>query len=320
MFAEEAANGLGTASLQEGSLRLSSSPHIHSGETIERIMYSVLLALVPAGAASVIFFGSSALKLIAVCAVFAVATEAVWQLARGKRLMISDGSALITGVLLAYNLPPGLPVWMAALGSIVAISIGKQVFGGLGTNVFNPALIGRAFLIAAFPVHMTTWLAPFDGQTTATPLAEAGTGVVSYWDLFIGNIGGCLGETSALALLLGAVYLLYRGYIDWRIPLGYLGTAIVALTLLGEDPLFHVLAGGFMLGAFFMATDMVTTPVTKSGRWIFGVGAGLILVLIRLYGGYPEGCSFSILFMNAVTPLINRFTRPRPLGEARRSA
>ena len=209
----------------------------------------------------------------------------------------------------------------------MAIGLGKQVFGGLGHNPFNPALVGRAFLMAAYSKPMSSWI--LDGQTTATPLPTINTALMNattsatvaevveftYWDLFIGRIGGCLGETSALALLLGAAYLLYKGFIDWRIPTGMLSTVFILTLIAGRDPLAHLLAGGLILGAFFMATDMVTSPVTKRGRWIFGVGAGLIVVIIRLWGGYPEGVMYSILIMNTAVPLIDRFTRPRSFGE-----
>ena len=209
----------------------------------------------------------------------------------------------------------------------MAIGLGKQVFGGLGHNPFNPALVGRAFLMAAYSKPMSSWI--LDGQTTATPLPTINTALMdattsatvaevvefTYWDLFIGRIGGCLGETSALALLLGAAYLLYKGFIDWRIPTGMLSTVFILTLIAGRDPLAHLLAGGLILGAFFMATDMVTSPVTKRGRWIFGVGAGLIVVIIRLWGGYPEGVMYSILIMNTAVPLIDCFTRPRSFGE-----
>lgn len=206
------------------------------------------------------------------------------------------------------------------MGSVVAIGIGKQVYGGLGSNPFNPALVGRAFLIITFPVHMTTWISPVDGVTTATPLNLLKMQGVKtgYMQLLIGNVGGSLGETSALLLLIGGLYLLYKGIIDWRIPVFYLGTVAALALVLGSDPIFHLLAGGLMLGAFFMATDMVTTPVTRLGKIIFGVGAGILVVLIRLYGGYPEGVLFSILLMNTFTPIIDRYTRPRIYGEVKK--
>lgn len=305
----------------EGSkLTISPSPHITSSVTVKSIMYGVILALVPAVLVGVWVFGASALVLIVVTTVAVVVFEALWQKLRGQSITIADGSAIITGLLLALNLPPSLPVWMAVVGAFVSIIVGKQVYGGLGKNPFNPALVGRVFLLVAFPVHMTHWT--LDGVTTATPLGLAKfQGVVTpYSKLFLGNIGGCIGETSALAILIGGLYLVYKQYIDWRIPVGYIGTVVVLSLVFGQDPLFHVLSGGLLLGAFFMATDLVTTPITRTGKWIFGIGAGVIVAVIRFYGGYPEGVSFSILIMNAVTPLIDRYTRQRKFGEVRKSA
>ncbi|MFW6381211.1 MAG: RnfABCDGE type electron transport complex subunit D, partial [Bacillota bacterium] len=217
-------------------------------------------------------------------------------------------------ILLALTLPPTSPLWMVLVGSVVAIGLGKQVFGGLGHNPFNPALVGRAFLLAAYPVRMTNWI--LDGKTTATPLNLINQGVMTeYWHMFTGHIGGSLGETSALALLLGGAYLIYKGYISWRIPAGMLSSVFVLTYITGNDPIFHLLAGGLILGAFYMATDMVTSPVTTRGRWIFGLGAGIIVVVIRLWGGYPEGVLYSILLMNTTVPLLDRYTRPRSFGE-----
>ncbi len=302
-----------------GNLVVSSSPHIRSEETVQRIMLDVIIALLPATAASVYFFGFRALAITLVSIAASVAAEAAIQKIRNKPVTVSDGSAVITGLLLALTLSPAMPLWMVAVGAVVAIGIGKQVYGGLGSNPFNPALVGRAFLVVSFPVHMTTWVNPVDGVTSATPLGMlkmegAATG---YMELFIGNVGGSLGETSALLLLIGGLYLLYRGIIDWRIPVFYLGTVAAMTFVLGADPMFHLLAGGLMLGAFFMATDMVTTPVTKAGKTVFGVGAGVLVVIIRLYGGYPEGVLFSILLMNTFTPIIEKYTRPKIYGEVK---
>jgi electron transport complex, RnfABCDGE type, D subunit len=280
---------------------VSSSPHIRDLTNNAEIMWSVVVALVPAIISAVFFFGLQALVIILTSVLGAVVTEYLFQKARGKKVTISDGSAVVTGILLALTLPPASPFWMVLIGSVVAIGLGKQVFGGLGHNPFNPALVGRAFLMAAYSKPMSSWI--LDGQTTATPLPTINTALMNattsatvaevveftYWDLFIGRIGGCLGETSALALLLGAAYLLYKGFIDWRIPTGMLSTVFILTLIAGRDPLAHLLAGGLILGAFFMATDMVTSPVTKRGRWIFGVGAGLIVVIIRLWGGYRKG-------------------------------
>ncbi len=297
------------------NLVITPSPHIKDETTLDEIMWTVVKALIPAMLAAVYFFKTRAVLLILASVLGAVITEYIFQNIRGKEISIRDGSAVLTGILLALIVPPSLPLWTVVVGSAVAIGLGKQVFGGLGYNSFNPALVGRAFLMAAYPVLMTTW--HFDGKTTATPLnlmKMEGIGT-DYWDLFIGHIGGSLGETSALAILLGAAYLIYKGYINWRIPTGILGTVFILTTIFGEDPLFHLFAGGLMIGAFFMATDMVTSPVTKKGRWIFGVGIGLLVVIIRLWGGYPEGVMYAILLMNTAVPLIDRYTRPRSLGE-----
>ncbi|HHY42530.1 MAG TPA: RnfABCDGE type electron transport complex subunit D [Thermoanaerobacterales bacterium] len=296
-----------------------SSPHIHSGESISRIMFSVAIALLLPTFAGIYFFGFRALGLVIVTSIAAILTEAIFQRLRNKPITISDGSALVTGMLLALNLPPGLPYWMAVVGAVVAISLGKQIYGGLGANPFNPALIGRVFLMITFTTPMTTWINPVDGTTRATPLALMKMEGIStdYVKLFFGNVGGSLGETSAFLIIIGGLYLIYKGYVDWCIPASYLGSVAILSAILGQDPVFHLLSGGLMLGAFFMATDMVTTPLSRLGKMIFGIGAGFFTVLIRLYGGYPEGVSFSILLMNAFTPLINRFTVPKIYGEVK---
>ncbi len=368
---------------------VSSSPHDHSGSSVRRIMFDVALALLPACAAALWFFRLKAALLLVVCVGTALATEALCRLAMGRRQTLSDGSALVTGMLLALNLPPDLPLWQAALGAVVAIAIAKQLFGGLGRNPFNPALVGRAFLLISFTAAMTTWspsdwrrdadspgvresesaevresgsagvresgsaevresgsaeVRESDALTTATPLGaskeffkqargkeDAGRPFV--YDaalrrrMFLGNINGSIGETSALALLLGALYLLLRRVITWHVPVAYLGTvaafaaiahAISPATTMPAD--FHLLAGGLLIGALFMATDMVTTPVTRPGLLVFGVGCGLLTMIFRTVpsGAYPEGVSFAILIMNATTPLINRATRPRAYGAKRR--
>lgn len=302
----------------QSRLIMSPAPHISSGESIPRIMYTVLIALIPAAVASIYFFGLRAVWLILVSCLAAIATEYVFCKIRKRPVTIADGSALITGVLLAFSVPPTLPLWMAALGSVVAIGIAKMVFGGLGRNPFNPALIGRAFLLASFPAHMTNWIAP-DGVTTATPLA-VGSQRTDLVQLIWGNVGGSIGETCSIAIIIGGLYLIYRKYVDWRVPLSYIGTVFVLALAFGQDPIFHIFAGGLLLGAFFMATDMVTTPLTRKGRVIFGIGAGIITVVIRLWGIYPEGVTYAILLMNAFTPLINRFTKPRMFGEVRANA
>lgn len=309
---------------------------MHSGGTVRRIMLDVLLALVPAMAASVWFFGWNAVRLVAICVGAALATEWLCRRAMRRENSLGDLSAAVTGLLLAFNLPPALPGWMAAIGSIFAIAVAKQVFGGLGYNPFNPALIGRVFLLISFTGPMTTWTASaIDAATTATPLGmvkealKAGEALpfamtpALTWDFALGNMNGCLGETSALALLLGALYLLWRRVITWHTPLAYLATVAVYAGILQlaaparAMPIhFHLLSGGLMLGAWFMATDMVTTPITRSGKLIFGVGCGVLTMLLRSVksGAYPEGVSFAILIMNAFTPLIVRATRPRVFG------
>ena len=327
---------------------VSSSPHTHSGESVERIMRDVLIALTPAFLTACWFFGLEAVRLTFVCVAASLLTEWLCRRAMGRANTLSDFSAAITGVLLAFNLPPALPTWMAVAGSVFSIGIAKQVFGGLGYNPFNPALAGRAFMLISFTGAMTTWSqsawlqkltgAATDALTTATPLGFAkealktGTAMPVFntsllSDFFIGNMNGCIGETSALALLLGAAYLLYRKVITWQIPAAYLLTVLayaallrVAAPVTATPPLFHLLSGGLILGAFFMATDMVTTPVNKRGMLIFGFGCGVITMLIRTVktGAYPEGVSFAILIMNAFTPLINRATRNRVFGTTKK--
>ena len=265
--------------------------------------------------------------MILTAVISCVLTEIVINKMRGKQFR--EGSAIVTGILLAMTLPPTLHLGFVVMGSVFAIAIGKQIFGGLGYNIFNPALLARAFLQASFPVRMTTWTNPstLDAVTTATPLGGLKfENIVSpYFDMLIGNCGGCIGETSALLIIVGGVYLLIKKYADWRIPVSYLGSVVIFGTIFwlinpGQypDPLYHLFSGGLMLGAFFMATDMVTSPVTPKGSWIFGIGAGFLLVIIRLFGGLPEGVMYSILLMNAFTPLINRFTRPKFFGEVKK--
>lgn len=283
--------------------------------SVSGIMYSVIIALIPATAFGVYLFGLNVLLIIIASISSAIITEFLALKAMGKPFMM-DGSAIVTGLLLALCLPPTVPIWIPVVGAAVGIGIGKCAFGGLGQNIFNPALVGRAFLMISWPMLMTRWVSPFDAVSTATPLGQwhAGAGYTSVSSLFFGNVAGCIGETSALAILIGGVFLIMMRYIDWRTPLSYMGTVGVLMLVLGESPLFHILAGGLFLGAFFMASDYVTTPITKKGKVIFGVGAGTLVVAIRMIGGYPEGVLFSILIMNAFTPLINRVTKPRVYG------
>lgn len=287
---------------QQATLLLSPSPHLHSGRTTQLAMWGVVGACVPALGAAMYLFGISVLWLtLAVCAGALVAEIA--SLALRQKPWHGEVSSLVTGIILALCLPPGFPLWMGFVGGAVAIVIGKQVYGGTGANPFNPAAVGRVFLLVTFPAHMTRWLAAFDGVTTATPL---GGEAVDTWGLVLGTHGGSLGETSIVAILAGFVILLALRLIDWRAPVAtVVGTAVTAL-LLGEDAVFHVLSGGLLFGAVFMATDWVTSPLTRRGRWLFGLGIGFLSVAIRVWGAYPEGVSFAILLMNAVTPLINR--------------
>lgn len=298
-------------------LSVTSAPHIREGINLERVMWFVVIALIPAVIASYIFFGLKALFIILVSIFTAIFVEYLIQkFFTHKEITIRDGSAFLTGLLLALILPPTVPLWLPIVGVIFAIGIVKQVFGGLGYNIFNPALAGRAFLVASWPTLMTTWITP-DGVTGATPLMvyqSKGILIASYEKLFFGNIAGCLGETSALALLLGALFLFYKGIIGWRIPLSYGSTVVILSFVFGHDPLFHLLAGGLIIGAFFMAADPVTSPITKRGRIIFGIGCGILTVIIRLYSGLPEGVMYSILLMNSLVPLIDRYTKPNVFG------
>ncbi len=317
------------------SLIISSSPHLLGKENVHRIMYTVILALIPAVAASVYFYRLNAVILLLVCIITSVATEFLVQRFMKKNTTAFDGSAAITGILLALTLPPSFPIFGAILGSVFAVAIGKQIFGGLGFNIFNPALLGRAFLQATYPVLITTWHDPaaasmvVDVVSTATPIALIKfEGVMTpHWPLIFGNVSGSLGETSAIALLIGGLFLRLRGYVNWKLPLGYLGSmaAFGGIFWLIDpskypDPLFHITAGGAMLGAWFMITDMVTSPTTPKGQWIFAIGAGVLAVTIRLFGGLPEGVMYSILLMNAVVPFLNRYTRPKVFGAVKPAA
>jgi len=302
------------------------SPHLHNKESVNRIMWTVVLSLIPAGIAGVVIFGLPALWVITLGVVAALVTELLLEILTKRKITFLDGSAFITGLLLAYNLPPHVPFWLPIVGAVFSIAIGKQVFGGLGQNIFNPALVGRVFLMASWPRYMTSFARPlsYDAVTTATPLAALKEGKIlehlSKWDLFWGLRGGCIGEVCIAALLLGALFLLIRGYISWHIPLSFIFTTALFTYIFGPqglfsgDWLFHVLSGGLILGAFFMATDYVTSPLTYKGQIIFGVGCGLITAVIRLWGGYPEGVSYAILMMNAATPVIDRYTKNRVYG------
>ncbi|MGN0579134.1 MAG: RnfABCDGE type electron transport complex subunit D [Ruminiclostridium sp.] len=301
-------------------LLIEPSPHIRSGATTQKIMLHVLIALLPAVVAGTIIFGLRALLLVVLCATFAVLSEYIFNLITKRPQTISDLSAVVTGVLLGLNLPPALPIYMAAIGSAVAIIVVKQFFGGIGQNFANPAITARIVLMLSFGGYMSTWAAPFwyktgtiDAVTTATPLAMD-SGLPSYLDMFLGLRGGCIGETCIAALLLGGLYLIATGVINPLVPAAFIGTVALCTFVSGGDVLMEIMSGGLFLGAFFMATDYVTTPITTAGRVIFAIGCGLITVVIRNFANIPEGVSFSILIMNILTPLIDRYVKPRPFG------
>lgn len=307
-------------------LELASSPHIHSKWSTRYAMVSVILALVPAVISAVVVFGPYQLMIIVVSIFFSMLTEFVIKKMRKQPIQLKDSSAALTGLLLALVLPPNFSLVFTALGAIVSIAIGKEVFGGLGFNIFNPALVGRAFLQAAFPVPMTTWLKPnfaVDTVTSATPLAAVKFDGFTYdiMPMFLGNVGGCIGETSTVAILVGGLVLVFMKIVNWRVPV----SMILGILLFGgifwlidptanPTPIFHIFAGGFMFGALFMASDWVTSPITNKGLWIFGFGISFVLIIIRVFGGLPEGVMYAILFMNMFVPLINKYTRPKLFG------
>ena len=297
---------------------VSPSPQIRDNISTSKVMTHVLVALCPALAMSAYVFGGRALMLTGFCMITALIWERLCNLIMKRPDSTKDVSALVTGMLLAFNLPVTMPYWQAAIGTFVAIVIVKQLFGGLGQNFANPAIVGRIVLMLAFTGNMTHWVVPFYDPdnivTGATPLAAAHPAPADYLDLFLGKVGGCLGEVSAAALLIGGIYLIMMKIISVHTPLAFIGTVFVFSYLCGEDGIYQILAGGVMLGAFFMATDYVTTPVTKTGKVIFGIGCGIITCVIRFFGSYPEGVSFSILLMNILTPYIDMITKTKPLG------
>jgi electron transport complex protein RnfD len=323
-------------------LTVSGSPHLHGDQSLKKIMWGVVIALVPAMMVSFWYFGLAAIIITLTAVVSCLIFEYLIQKFLLKQApTITDGSAIITGILLAFNVPSSLPVWQMVIGALVAIGIAKMSYGGLGKNPFNPALVGRVFLLISFPVDMTSWPLPkpiwsmVDAITGPTPLGVLKEGIgkgdtisqlaaqlPSYQDMFIGGIGGSLGEISAAALLLGGLFMMYKKIITCHIPVSYLLTVFVFTAIMWQinpehyiNPLFHLLAGGLMLGAIFMATDMVTSPMTYRGMLLYGFGCGVLTVLIRLWGSYPEGVSFAILIMNAVVPLINKGFKPKRFGE-----
>ena len=307
--------------ITSGHVLVSYPPHVWKGFSTVKVMYIVIATLMLPTGAAIYFFGLSALWIILVAVATAVLVEFAIKKLRKKRFVM-DGSAVMTGLLLALILPPRLPLWMVVIGSAFSIAIAKEAFGGLGHNIFNPALAGRAFLAVSFPVEMTRWYMPGnfapDALTSASPLNSSylyeGTRLELYRDMFFGNIAGSIGETSAVLILAGGIILIALRLIDWRIPLIFIGTVAAGSFLLGNDIIFNILAGGLMLGAFYMATDYVTSPVTPSGRAIFAFGAGIITLLIRNFSAAPEGVAFSILIMNSFAPLIDRYIRPKPFG------
>ena len=306
------------------NITISATPHVRSKDSTQTIMRDVIIALLPATVVGIIKFGLNALMLVTIAIATAVIAEALYQKATKQKVTISDLSAVVTGLLLAMNLPSGAPWWIPIVGSVFAIVVAKQLFGGLGQNFINPALAGRAFLLASYPTIMTTWVTPgADAVSTAAPLAllkigseEALSQLPSLTDAAIGHMAGCIGEVSAIALLFGGLYLLFRGVISWRIPATYILTVFVLFMFMGRgaSPVYELLIGGLMLGAFFMATDYASSPITAKGQIIMGVGCGILTVLIRVFGGYPEGVSYSILIMNLCVPLIDRYTKGKIFG------
>ncbi|NOY51357.1 MAG: RnfABCDGE type electron transport complex subunit D [Chlorobi bacterium] len=321
---------------------ISGSPHIKSDESTKKIMYGVVFAMVPAMLVSIYFFGFQAIRVLVLASIASLFFEWVIQkyLIKGP-VTIDDGSALVTAILLAFNVPSNLPSWMIIIGALIAIGMAKMSFGGLGRNIFNPALVARVFLLISFPVQMTSWPKPegfsiglSDATTGATPLGivKEGLGagktmsqlkpeIPTYIQDLMGQMGGSMGEVSAIALILGGLYMLWKKIITWHIPVAMLGTVVVFTSILWgidsehfADPVFHLLTGGMLLGAIFMATDMVSSPMTHGGQIVFGVGIGILTVLIRVWGAYPEGVSFAILLMNAVVPLINKGFKPKRFG------
>ncbi len=324
-------------------LTVSGSPHVHDSQSVKKIMYGVVYSLIPAMLVSFYFFGLAAILLTLTAVISCMAIEFVIQkyLIKGP-VTVFDGSAIITGILLAFNVPANLPLWMVIIGSAVAIGIGKMTFGGLGKNPFNPALVGRVFLMISFPVHMINYPQPSTFSTQLTdivtgptplaimkeglekdlPVAEIIPQIPDYAQLFLGQMGGSMGEVSALALLIGGLFMAFRKIITWHIPVAYLGSVLIFTGIFwiidpsqGFNPLYHLLSGGLMLGALYMATDMVTSPMSPLGMLIFGLGCGVLTVIIRMFGAYPEGVAFSILIMNAFVPLINKGIKPRRFGE-----
>lgn len=309
------------------NLIVSYAPHVRSAKSTKQLMADVVIALIPALIAAIIFFGLPALVHTLVCVASCLFFEWIWEKIFKMPSTIGDFSAVITGMLIAFNMPVSAPYWLGIAGSAFAIIVVKMFFGGLGNNFVNPALAGRVFMLICWPVLMTSWTNPAfnlslttDAVSTATPLgvlAEGGEVSFSYLQMFLGNIGGCMGEVSTLAILIGFVYLLVRKVITWRIPVIYVAVVYVFSSLMGQDGVYHILSGGLMLGAVFMATDYVTSPMSATGHIIYAIGLGILTVVIRLFGSLPEGVSYSILLMNIVTPLIDTYTKNRIYGKVK---
>jgi len=344
--ADSGPGGTAASAPQGRELLVSAAPHLAAGRSTRWIMFQVVGALVPLLVMGTVFYGSRAIFLTAFTVGACLATEAIANAIRGRgQASLGDGSAIVTGMILAFSLPPGLNFYMAVIGGAVAIALAKAIFGGLGQNLFNPAMVGRAFLMICFPAAMGVWSEPatvfeslsevqangvsmdtaegggVDGMTMATPLQADASYLPTLRALFVGQVGGSLGETSALAALLGGLYLVFRGVADWRLVASTLAGAVIVAFIAHwaapqsyEGPVFHLLAGALMFGAFFIATDYVGAPITPAGRWIFGLGVGVLVMIIRLFGAYPEGFMFAILVMNALTPVIERVTIPTPFG------
>jgi len=311
----------------ENTIKIAPAPHLHSEQSTRSVMLDVIIALLPAALVATWLFGWRALSLQLVCVASCVAAEYLSCAVLKKPSSVGDLSCIVTGLLLSFNLPAGLPLWMAAIGGVVAIAVVKMMFGGIGHNFVNPALVGRVVLMCSFPLAMNTYLQPLpiaaaDAVASATPLSLLGTDALGQqyplWQLFVGLRAGALGETCGAALILGFVYLLWRRVITPVIPLTFVGTVAAFTLILGEPPLYHILSGGLLLGAIFMATDYTTSPMTPLGQFVYAVGCGLITVLIRCFGSLPEGVSFAILLMNIATPLIDRVCHRRVFGSVRR--
>lgn len=305
----------------DSKLCISSSPHLHSKINTRKIMLDVIIALIPTAISTSVIFGARAILLICITTISCVLSELISRIIMRRSDTSSDLSAIVTGILLAFNLPVNINAFIAIFGSVIAIVVVKQLFGGLGQNFVNPALCARIILLISFPKDMSAYTFPFsylthslDATTNATPLSHSTSFIPNYTDLFTGNIPGSLGEVCSLTLILGGIYLVVRKVISLTIPLTYIGTVFIFTFLLGKDPIFHILSGGLLLGAIFMATDYVTSPVTFKGKIIFGIGCGIITVLIRVFGSLPEGVSFAIVLMNILVPHIEKLTMPKAFG------